>query len=222
MKHLILREEIARVVHGLTASGLVTGTSGNVSVRTPEGGILITPGGLDYALLEPKDVVLVDLKGRVLEGSLEPSSETPMHIGIYRARPEAGGIVHTHARYSTVLACLGWEIPAVHYMLATLSDEGRVPLAPYATYGTEELARHASDALGDSYYVCLLQNHGTIAIGETASKALSRTELLEEMAEIYYRARLAGKPILLTPEQMTEVSARMATYGQSKPLPEAE
>jgi L-fuculose-phosphate aldolase len=107
LKHRSLREEVARVVHRLTASGLVTGTSGNVSVRTPEGDILITPGGLDYALLEPKDVVLVDLRGRVLEGSLEPSSETPMHIDIYRARPDAGGIVHTHARYSTVLACLG-------------------------------------------------------------------------------------------------------------------
>ena len=70
--------------------------------------------------------------------------------------------------------------------------------------------------------MCLLQNHGTIAIGETASKAHFRTELLEEMSEIYYRARLAGEPILLTPEQIAEVSARLATYGQSKPLPEAE
>jgi len=91
----------------MSASGLVVGTSGNLSARTPEGDILITPSGLDYALLEPKDVVLVDLEGRVLEGCLEPSTETPMHTGIYHSRPRVGGIVHTHARYSTVLACLG-------------------------------------------------------------------------------------------------------------------
>ena len=144
MKHQSLREEVARIARGMSVSSFVTGTSGNVSARTPEGDVLITPGGLDYTVLKPEDMVLIDLKGRVLEGSLEPSSETPMHTGIYRSRPEVGGIVHTHARYSTVLACLGREIPPVHYMLATLSDEGRVPLAPYATYGTEDLARHAT------------------------------------------------------------------------------
>jgi L-fuculose-phosphate aldolase len=177
----------------MSTSGLVVGTSGNVSARTPDGNVLVTPSGLDYAILEPEDVVLVDLDGKILEGSFEPSVETPMHTGIYRARPEAGGIVHTHARYSTTLACLNWEILPIHYMLAVLSDEGRVPIAEYATYGTEELARNASEVLG--------------------------TELLEEMAEIYYRARVAGEPVLLTPEQMAEVSAKIHDYGQSKPSP---
>ena len=221
MKHQHLREEVTRISHRLHTSGLVTGTSGNVSARTPEGDILITSSGLDYALLKPKDLVLIDPEGRVLEGSLEPSTEAPMHTGIYLSRPRASGIVHTHARYSTVLACLGWEIPPVHYMLATLSSEGRVPLAPYATYGTEELARYASEALGNSHFACLLQNHGTITVGETASEAYSRTEILEEMAEIYYRTRLAGEPILLTPEQVNEVSTKITTYGQPEPSPEA-
>ena len=120
----------------MSVSGLVMGTSGNVSARTPDGNVLVTPSGLDYAAMDPEDVVLVDLEGAVMEGSFEPSVETPMHTGIYRARPETGGIVHTHARYSTTLACLNWEIPPIHYMLAVLSDEGRVPLARYATYGT--------------------------------------------------------------------------------------
>jgi L-fuculose-phosphate aldolase len=102
-------------------------------------------------------------------------------------------------------------------MLVVLSGEGRVPLAPYATYGTEELARHAADALGDTHHACLLRNHRTIAVGGTASEALSRTEILEEMAEIYYRARLAGKPILLTSEQVNEASAKMSTYGRPRP-----
>ena len=217
MKHQDLREEIARIARRTSGSGLVTGTSGNVSARTPEGDVLITPSGLDYALLEPGDVVLVDQEGRVLEGSLEPSSETRMHTGIYRSKPRVGGIVHTHARFSTVLACLGWEIPPVHYMLAALSGEGRVPLAPYATYGTEKLARHASDVLDGPHHACLLQNHGTIAVGGTASEAYRRTEILEEMAEVYYRTRLAGNPVLLTPEQVNEASARISDYGWSGP-----
>jgi L-fuculose-phosphate aldolase len=217
--HEQLREEIARVSRRMSDSGLVLGTEGNVSARTPDGNALITPSGLDYALMEPEDVVLVDLDGEVLEGSFKPSVETPMHAGIYRSRPEASGIVHTHARYSTTLACLGWEIPPIHYMLVILSDEGRVPLARYATYGTEELARNASEALGRSHGACLLSNHGTIAVGASVSEAYSRTELLEEMAEIYYRARLAGEPVLLTPEQMSEVSAKIHDYGQSKPSP---
>jgi L-fuculose-phosphate aldolase len=203
----------------MSASGLVVGTSGNVSAGTPDGNVLVTPSGLDYAVLEPEDVVLVDLDGKILDGPFEPSVETPMHTGIYRSRPETHGIVHTHARYSTTLACLNWEIPPVHYMLAVLSDEGRVPVARYATYGTEELARNASEALGGSHGACLLRNHGTIAVGASVSEAYSRTELLEEMAEIYYRAKLAGEPVILTSEQLAEVSAKIHDYGQSKPSP---
>ena len=217
MDHKQLRQEIARVSRRMSGSGLVGGTSGNVSARTPDGKALVTPSGLDYALMEPEDVVLVDLHGKVIEGSLEPSVETPMHTGIYRSRPEVHGIVHTHARYSTSLACLGWEIAPIHYMLAVLSDEGRVPIARYATYGTEELARNAAQALGNSHRACLLRNHGTIAVGPSVSEAYSRTELLEEMAEVYYRTRLAGEPVLLTEQQLAEVSAKIHYYGQSKP-----
>jgi L-fuculose-phosphate aldolase len=219
LDHLDLREEIVEVSRRMSVSGLVVGTSGNVSARTPAGNILVTPSGLDYALMEPKDVVLVDLGGKVIEGSFEPSVETPMHTGIYRSKPETGGIVHTHARYSTTLACFNWEITPIHYMLAALWDEGRVPITCYATYGTEELARNASEALRNSHRACLLRNHGTIAVGLSVSEAYSRTALLEEMAEVYYRARLAGEPVLLTPERLAEVSAKIHDYGQSKPSP---
>jgi L-fuculose-phosphate aldolase len=160
--------------------------------------------------------VLVDVEGKVLEGALQPSSEVPMHTGLYRAKPGIGGVVHTHAPYSTALACLGLEIPPVHYLLVALSEEGRVPLAGYATYETEELAVYASEALGDAQSVCLLQNHGTIAVDETADEAYSLTEMLEEMAEIYYRARLAGEPVILGPERIAEVRAKISSYGQSK------
>ena len=217
MKHKDLREEVAEVARQMISSGLVTGTSGNVSARTPEGDVLITPSGLDYEIMQPEDVALVNVDGELLEGSLEPSTETPMHTGIYRARPQVDAVVHTHSRYATTLACLGWEIPPVHYMLTTLSGDGRIPLAPYTIYGTEELAAYAAEALGESRNACLLQNHGTVTVGEGPEKAFSRTVVLEEMAEIYYRARLLGEPILLTPQQVEEVATKISGYGQSKP-----
>jgi L-fuculose-phosphate aldolase len=217
MKHKDLREEVAEVARQMISSGLVTGTSGNVSARTPEGDVLITPSGLDYEIMQPEDVALVNVDGELLEGSLKPSTETPMHTGIYRARPQVDAVVHTHSRYATTLACLGWEIPPVHYMLTTLSGDGRIPLAPYTIYGTEELAAYAAEALGESRNACLLQNHGTVTVGESPEKAFSRTVVLEEMAEIYYRARLAGEPIILTPQQVEDVATKISGYGQSKP-----
>jgi L-fuculose-phosphate aldolase len=204
VNHRELREEVARVAKQMIASGLVTGTSGNVSARTPEGDVLMTPSGLDYGELEPGDVVLVDVNGQLLEGSLEPSTETPMHTGIYRARPEVGAVVHTHSIFATTLACLGWPIPPVHYMLTTLA---------------EQLAAYAAEALGESSNACLLQNHGTITVGGSPEAAFSRTVVLEEMAEVYYRTRVAGEPVLLTPGQIEDVAARISGYGQTKPAP---
>lgn len=215
-QHQELREEVARAARRLISSGLVTGTSGNVSVRTPEGNVLMTPTGLPYEEMEPESIVLVDLDGGLLEGSLAPSSETPMHTGIYKARRSVKAVVHTHSRYATTLACMGWEIPPVHYMLTTLGPDGRVPLAPYALYGTEDLAGNAAEALGESHHACLLRTHGTITVGESAEEAFARTVTLEEMAELYYHARLAGEPILLDPEQVAEVAAKISGYGQPK------
>jgi L-fuculose-phosphate aldolase len=222
VNHRGLREEVARVAKQLIESGLVTGTSGNVSARTPEGDVLMTPSGIDYEKLEPGDVVLVDVGGEVLEGSLGPSTETPMHTGIYRARVDVGAVVHTHSIFATTLACLGCTIPPVHYMLTTLSEDGEIPLAPYTTYGTEELAGYAAEALGESHNACLLQNHGTITVGDSPEEAFARTVVLEEMAEIYYRTRVAGEPVLLSPEQVEEVAAKISGYGQHKPASAGE
>ena len=211
-----LREEVTRIAHQMSTSGLVSTTSGNVSARSPDGGILITPSGLPYEDLDSEDIVLVSLEGEVLEGLLKPSSELPMHTGIYRSKPHIHGVVHTHAPYATTLACLGLEIPPVHYLLAAISEEGYVPVAPYATYGTELLATYASEALSDTHSVCLLQNHGTIAVGETVGEAYSFTEILEEMAAIYYRTKLAGEPILLSSKEMEDTRAKITSYGQKK------
>jgi L-fuculose-phosphate aldolase len=101
LNHKALREEVVRVSRRMSEAGLVVGTSGNVSARTPDGGFLVTPSGLHYAAMEPEDAVLLDLDGAVFEGSFEPSVEWPMHAGIYHARPETEGIVHTHVCYAT-------------------------------------------------------------------------------------------------------------------------
>jgi len=101
--------------------------------------------------------------------------------------------------------------------LTTLSEDGEIPLAPYTTYGTEKLAGYAAEALGEDRNACLLQNHGTIAVGDSPGEAFSRTVVLEEMAEIYYRTRSVGEPVLLSPEQVGEVAAKISGYGQTKP-----
>lgn len=218
-----LRREVAETARAMSESGLVEGTNGNVSVRTGDGNVLITPSGMPYEKMGPEDVALVDPGGGLLEGDYSPSVETPMHTSIYKARPGTGSIVHTHSRYSTVLACLGLEIPPIHYMLAAVSSEGRVPIAPYAIFGSEELAANAARALGESHGACLLQNHGTITVGGGAADAFAKSEILEEMAELYYHARLGGEPVLLSSEQIAEVVDKIAAgYGQMRSLaPEA-
>ena len=218
-KHQQLREEIISSIRERQGLGLLSGTAGNLSARTPEGAILITPSGLDSIRLRPEDLVLVDVEGRVLAGDLVPSSEVAMHTRLYRCQPQVGGIVHTHARYSTVLACLGWEIPPIHYMLAALTRDGRIPVAPYALYGSDELAQSAVQTLDEVHRGCLLQNHGNLTVGATLRQAHARSIILEEVAEVYYHARLAGEPRLLSTEHIAEVYNKLAHYGQPKADP---
>ena len=130
MEHRELRGEIARIARQMSASGSCPRPRATSAPAPLRGNVLITPSGLAYDVLEPEDIVLVNLDGEALEGTLEPSSEVPMHTGLYRSKPHVGGVVHTHAPYATALSCLGLEIPPVHYLLAALSEEGRVPLAP--------------------------------------------------------------------------------------------
>lgn len=216
MDHGELRRQVVEICRRMSGSGLVTGTAGNVSVRAAEAEVLVSPSGLAYGAMTGEEIALVDLDGRHLRGPLSPSVETRMHTGIYRSRPEVGAIVHTHARYCTTLACLAREIPPLHYMLAALSEEGRIPVAPYATHGTEGLARHATRALGGKHSACLLQNHGAITVGSTLEEAYSRAELLEEMAELYCRASALGEPVLLDEAQLAETRIKLEHYGHPK------
>lgn len=195
----------------MVADGLVVGTSGNVSVRVGDL-LLVTPSGVPYSRLAPDDVVAVDLDGRRVRGTLPPTSELPLHLAVYRST-DAGAVVHTHAVHATAVSTLVEELPPVHYMTAALG--GPVRVAPYALYGTRELADGMLAALADRS-ACLLRNHGTVAYGATLDQAYDRTAQLEWMCRVWLAAdsHPARTPALLTPGQLAEAAEKLRGYGR--------
>ncbi|WP_151775626.1 class II aldolase/adducin family protein [Streptomyces abyssomicinicus] len=191
--------------------GLVVGTSGNVSVRVGDT-VLVTPSGVPYDRLGPRDLVGVGLDGRRLLGTAEPTSELPLHLAVYRAT-DARAVVHTHAVHATAVSTLVDELPPVHYMTAALG--GPVRVAPYAGYGTPELAGAALAAL-EGRSACLLRNHGTVAYGEDLDQAYDRTAQLEWMCRLWLLASsVPGRsPTLLTTGQLAETADRLRHYGR--------
>ncbi|MHA5053101.1 class II aldolase/adducin family protein [Streptomyces sp. SD15] len=204
-------DELVATARRTVADGLVVGTSGNVSVRIG-GTVLVTPTGVPYDRLTPDAVVGVDLDGRQVLGSLLPTSELPMHLAIYRAT-DARAVVHTHAPHATAVSTLVPELPLIHYMAGSLG--GPVRVAPYATYGTTELAENMLQALTQRT-ACLLQNHGTIAYGDSLNQAYDRTAQLEWMCRVWLLASSVPglTPTLLSGEQVGEAGERLRTYGQ--------
>lgn len=191
------------------ADGLVVGTSGNVSARVGDV-VVVTPTGVPYDRLRPADLVAVDLDGRQVRGELRPTSELPMHLAVYGATG-AGAIVHTHAPHATAVSLLTDELPPVHYVTAALG--GPVRVAPYALYGTPDLAEAALAALRDRT-ACLLANHGTLAYAETLDRAYEHTAQLEWMSRVWLLAASAGTPRTLTPAALAAAGASLAGYGQ--------
>jgi L-fuculose-phosphate aldolase len=206
------RREVLDTALAMSRRGLSPGRSGNVSRRFRDG-MLITPSGQTYASIMPADIVFVADDGGVLPGQKKPSSEWRFHLAAYRARPDMGGIVHTHSTHATVLACAGKPIPAFHYMVAVVGGND-IPLIPYATFGTKELARQVAKGLKDRD-ACLMANHGQIAIGETCAKALDLAAEVENLAEQYFKVLCLGDPILLSDDEMEKVLEQFGTYGQS-------
>ncbi|WP_327314164.1 class II aldolase/adducin family protein [Streptomyces sp. NBC_01235] len=206
-------ETLVTTARRTVTDGLVVGTSGNVSVRVGDT-VLVTPSGVPYDRLTPHDVTGVDLAGRQVLGTLVPTSELPMHLAVYRGT-DAGAVVHTHAVHATAVSTLVGELPHVHYMACALG--GAVRVAPYATYGTEELAENMLLALADRTG-CLLQNHGTLTYGTTLDQAYDRTAQLEWMCRLWLTASsLPGRnPTLLTEEQVAEAGERLRGYGQRR------
>jgi L-fuculose-phosphate aldolase len=212
-EELQARSDVVQAYIALVDSGLGTGSSGNLSVRV-DGGMLITPTGAIAAQLLPEQLVHMLLDGPVRPGQLLPSSEWHMHAGVYLDRPDINAVVHCHSRHATILACAHKPIPAVHYMIAvTESDE--IPVAPYATFGTDALASSAVEALRGRL-ATLLANHGQIAVGRDLDQAMRVAVEVEELAAIYLGGLAMGGGYTLDSSQMAEVHAAFTTYGQQR------
>lgn len=209
-----LRQELIAAARRLVSSGLTRNTSGNISHRVP-GGFLVTPTGMPYEALEPEDIVFVDDAGAA-HGRRLPSSEWRMHYDLFAARAEVSVVLHAHAPFCTSIACLGRGIPAFHYMIAMFGGAD-IRCAGYATFGTEELSRHAVGAL-DGRKGCLLANHGMITLGRSFDDAFKLGIELETLAEMYWRALQIGEPVILDAAEMARVLEKFQSYGKQPPI----
>lgn len=205
------RQQLVDAMRALDARGLNRGTSGNISVRYASG-MFVTPSGITPDRLTSDQMVFVDGDGQVSAGSASPSSEWRMHMGVYKRRADVNAVVHCHARYSTILACAHREIPPLHYMVA-VSGGPSVPVAPYATFGSEELAASVVETL-DGRLACLMANHGLIVLGPKLRIAMAIAEEIEEQAAVYCGTLAVGGPKLLETAEMDRIIGAFKQYGQ--------
>lgn len=208
--HAEIRRAMIECARAMNRSGLNQGTSGNLGHRV-EAGFLVTPSGMDYDRLVPADIVMMRMDGSHA-GRRLPSSEWRFHRDILAARPEIAVVLHAHSMFATTLACLGRDIPAFHYMVAVAGGE-TIRCAPYATFGTASLSRHAVAALAGRK-ACLLANHGMIALGADLRAALKLAVEVETLAAMYWRALQAGGPAILDDSEMSQVLNKFETYGK--------
>ncbi|MEU6372845.1 class II aldolase/adducin family protein [Streptomyces sp. NPDC046909] len=210
------RAAVADACRRLGAEGLLIGTAGNVSVRVDDR-VAITATGAVLAGLTPDQVTVVDLDGKVVAGTLRPTSELDLHLGVYH-RYGTGAVVHTHAPMATALSLVLDELPCVHYQLLTLG--GTVRVAPYATFGTPELAESVLTAL-EGRGGALMANHGAVTHAQTLDKAVEHALLLEWACGVYQSAAAIGRPRVLDErQQLAVIEAAIARdYGTTQPVP---
>jgi L-ribulose-5-phosphate 4-epimerase len=209
-----LRKELWRLHLELPKNNLVAWTGGNISARDRQTGhVVIKPSGVPYAELAPERMVVVDLEGKVVEGSLKPSSDTLAHVYIYRHRPDVNGIVHTHSTFATAFAALGRPIPAC---LTAICDEfgGPIPCGGYARIGGDEIGQEVIRSIGDGPAV-LLKNHGVFTVGPTPEAAVKAAVMVEDAARTMYFALLLGEPENIPSEEIARAHGRyLEEYGQ--------
>ncbi|MDY6821820.1 MAG: L-fuculose-phosphate aldolase [Deferribacterota bacterium] len=213
MELLEEREKIVEYGKKLITARLTKATGGNLSIFNKSKELIaISPSGMDYFETTKEDIVIIDLDNNIKEGSRKPSSESKMHLEIYKNREDATAVVHTHSTFATTIATLNWEIPPLHYLVAFAGT--KVPCAKYATYGTAELAKNVVDALNKSFKACLLSNHGLISTGNSIEEAFTIAEITEFMAELFYRTKCIGKPVLLKKNEIEKNIEKFRNYGQ--------
>ena len=209
----LARQAVIDTALAMSRTGLSPGRSGNVSCRWKTG-MLITPTGMAYEEIRPRDIVFVNAKGNVPgKKSRKPSSEWRFHLAAYQARPDVKAVVHTHSLNATVLACAHKPIPAFHYMVAVAGGND-IPLVPYDTFGTDELAQFVATGLAQRN-ACLMANHGQIAIGANLGAALELAHEVEVLAKQYVKVlTLGGVAHILPDDEMARVLERFKDYGQ--------
>jgi L-ribulose-5-phosphate 4-epimerase len=209
-----IRAELVRLHAELPRNGLVAWTGGNVSARDPDTGLVaIKPSGVRYEDLTAASMVVLDLDGRIVEGTNKPSSDTASHLHIYRHRPDVNGVVHTHSRFATAFAAVGRSIPVV---LTAQADEfgGEIPCAGFAMIGDEEIGAQVVATIGSSPAV-LLKNHGVFTVGATAAAAVKAAVMTEDVAATVWAALQIGEPDVLPDDVVERLHRRYTTqYGQ--------
>lgn len=206
------QQEVVQTARHMYEAGLTTGTNGNVSVRVDASTFAITPSATSYLSMTAEDVVGINADGERVWGHRKPSSEWALHTLFYRSRPDVGAVIHTHSPYATAAAVLGEAIPAILAEAVHILG-GAVPVAPYVTFGTTQLAEAAVAACG-SMNAVLLCNHGAVALGKDLPSALQCAAVLEETAKIYLLAKAAGTPKVIA---AAELQAIYRAYGGYKP-----
>ena len=209
------REDVVKYCQMLITHGLTKGTGGNISILNREEGLFaISPSGIDYFETEPEDIVVMNLKGEIVDGDRKPSSEHELHRIFYTDRDDIAAVVHTHSVYSTVLATLREGLPASSYLVAFSGDDVRC--AEYASYGSMELAKNTFEAMKERN-AAFMANHGLIAGGSDILNAFNIVEQIEQCAEVYVKARAIGTPVLLDHDEMTRmIDSFNNSYGQRK------
>jgi L-fuculose-phosphate aldolase len=210
------RQHVADAARRLAAQGLVLGTAGNISERVGDEHVAISPTGASLESLTAEQVCVIDYDGELAEGELEPTSELALHLGVYR-RYDAGAVVHTHSPMATALACALDEVPVVHYHMLALG--GSVRVAPYATFGTPELAESTLDAL-EGRSAALMANHGAIVYATDAAAAVESALLLEWACGVYWHASALAQPRVLDAEEQNAVVSAVLQrgYGEVRPI----
>lgn len=210
------RESVAAAARRLAAERLVAGTAGNVSIRSGEL-VAVTPTGARLEQLDAGRIAVVHLDGRQVDGPLAPTSELTLHLGLHAARGE-GAVVHAHPPMATALSCVLDELPVVHYEALALG--GPVRVAPYATFGSRELADDVQRAL-EGRAAALMANHGAVTVAADAATAVELAVLLERQCELYWRAAAIGTPRTLDATAQRAVLEQAATLGYGTPRPAA-
>ncbi|HLX89262.1 MAG TPA: class II aldolase/adducin family protein [Acidimicrobiales bacterium] len=212
MSELLLaaeREAVANASRHLAEKGLVIGTAGNISARQGDL-VAVTPTGADLATVTPEMITVIDMDGNIVDGDLAPTSEVPLHTGIYKAT-NGLAVTHAHAMASTAVSCCHDELPALHYSCLELGGVPRT--APYARFGSQELADNVTEALKGGRNAAMMQNHGSVAYGSTMEQAIHRLELLEWLAELFWRASSMGTPKVLTDKDFEDIIMAAIEHG---------